>query len=292
MTMTIEGRTALVTGGAVRIGRTISAALARAGAAVAVHYRASRAAAAALVQELRREGRRALAVPGRLDTPADAERLFQRAVRAAGPLDILVNNAAVFDKDSWTAMTPAALQAELSVNLMAPMALMRAFAAQGRPGVVINLLDRRIAGLDPACVPYEISKKALAEATRSAAWAWAPCIRVNAVAPGVVLPPPGEGPNRVRDLAGWIPLGRTVPLEDIAEAVLYLIRAESITGQILFVDGGQHLAGAGPWGTASRPSRGHTRRRGRRPSPASLRMGRAPCHGQLCRPNGRTGGRA
>lgn len=243
--MNLGASTALITGGAVRIGRAISLALAREGCRVAIHYRNSRAEAVALAAEIRRAGGHAVTIAGRLDRPDRMAALFDRAVRAAGPIDLLINNAAAFHKHDWSAMTAARLCEELAVNLESPMLLMQAFARQGRPGAVVNLLDRRIAGVDPSCVPYEISKKGLAAATRSAAIAWAPRIRVNAVAPGVVLPPPGRGPAYLRDRAGWIPLGRSTPPADIAEAVIYLARAESVTGQILFVDGGQHL-GASP----------------------------------------------
>lgn len=225
-----------------RLGAAIVRALAEAGAQVAVHYRQSKVAAEALCSDIRARGGVAVPVKADLDGLSEAEPLVQAAARELGPLDILVNNAAVFHKDTFETLDAVKLEAEFRVNLFVPLLLMKAFAAQGRPGAIVNLLDRRITSLDPAAVPYELSKKALAEATRLAALHWAPRVRVNAVAPGPALPPPGEGPNYLREKAGPIPLGRPCAPEEIAEAVLYLVRADSVTGQIIFVDGGQHLA--------------------------------------------------
>jgi len=228
----------------VRIGRAICETLAQAGMRVVIHHRASARAASELADRLRKQGAEAWTLAADLADPAALEPLLERAIELAGPLDALVNNAAVFHKDGWGALTAEALDSELRVNLCAPVLLMQAFARRVRHGVIVNLLDRRIAGTDPSCVPYELSKKALAAATRSAALAWAPAIRVNAVAPGAVLPPPGEGEQYLRDRAGRIPLGGPIPAEAVAEAVAFLIRARHITGQILFVDGGQHLLGS------------------------------------------------
>ncbi len=241
MPMDLPGKTVLVTGGAVRIGRALCLAFASTGARVVIHHRASAAPASALAAEIRSAGGVAFTVAGDLARPGAAEAVLRDAIAAAGPVDILVNNAAVFHKDSPGSLDRSKLQAEFEINLWAPLLLMRAFADQGRPGRIVNLLDRRIAGLDPSCLPYELSKKALAEATRSAALYWAPRITVNAVAPGAILPPPGEGPDYIRDHAGPIPAGRSPSPGEIADAVLFLAANDSVTGQILFVDGGQHL---------------------------------------------------
>ena len=242
--MELTGKNVLVTGGAVRIGRAICEAFAAAGARVVIHARRSAAEAEELAGRLRSAGGSAWVVGADLDDPAQASGLVAQAAAAAGPLDILVNNAAVFHKDSLDSLDAAKLEAEFRANLFAPLLLMQAFAAQGRPGRIVNLLDRRIEGLDTACAPYVLTKKALAEATRLAALAWAPRITVNGVAPGAVLPPPGEGAAYLRDHAGFIPLGRLCTPAEVAEAVLFAARSEAMTGQVLFVDGGQHLGGA------------------------------------------------
>jgi NAD(P)-dependent dehydrogenase (short-subunit alcohol dehydrogenase family) len=239
--MNLAGQTALVTGGAVRIGRAICEALAGAGLNVVVHYRRSATEAVALCAELERRGVQAWAVPADLSSEAACTELIRRATAAAGRLDILINNAAVFHKDSLRATTEAGLLAEFWPNLFAPLLLMRALAAQGAGGKIVNLLDRRITGHDVECVPYVLAKKALAELTQLAARELAPRFTVNGVAPGAVLPPPGQGAAYLHDFAGTVPLQKQVTPAAVAAAVLALLQNDAITGQILFVDGGQHL---------------------------------------------------
>jgi NAD(P)-dependent dehydrogenase (short-subunit alcohol dehydrogenase family) len=237
----LHGQTALVTGGAVRIGRAVCEALAADGVNVVIHYRQSATAAEALRVELERRGVRAWTLAADLRSEAACEDLVRRAVAAAGRLDILINNAAVFHKDSLRATTEEKLLAEFWPNLFAPLLLMRAFAGCCTGGKIVNLLDRRIAGHDPTCVPYLLGKKALAAATQLAALELAPRFTVNGVAPGAILPPPGHGADYLRDAAGPVPLQKQSTPADVAAAVLALLQNDAITGQLLFVDGGQHL---------------------------------------------------
>lgn len=230
--MNLNGKRALVTGGALRIGKAITEALQAAGAEVVVHYRNSKAEAKALSP---------FTVQADLQSMEECSRLIERA----GPLDILINNASIFTKDSLADSAPERVRREFQVNLFAPMELMRTFAAQGGQGAVVNLLDRRIACNDTSCVPYLIAKKGLEDLTKLAALDYAPGIRVNAVAPGPVLPPPESSAESAREMAGNIPLEQLPAPENIAEAVLFLLQAESITGQTLYIDGGQHLLGNG-----------------------------------------------
>lgn len=245
--MNLKGKTALITGGAVRIGRAICKALAGKGCNIVVHFNRSGSSARQLVAELRRTGVSAFCVRGDLSLTGTCARVMKDAWRVAGRIDILVNNAAVFHKDTIKTATAAKFQSELAVNLIAPVTLTqefcRLFRKAGRKagGRVINLLDRRIASNEPDCVPYLLSKKMLAEFTGSSALELAPTITVNGVAPGAVLPPPGKGKNYIQDFAGQIPLGRRPAPEDVADAVTFLAESDSITGQIIFVDGGQHL---------------------------------------------------
>lgn len=232
--MNLNGKVALVTGGAVRIGAVICRALAAEGARVVIHYRRSKNEAVALAKELGGK-----AVQSDLDSESACKRLMARAGRP----DILVNNAAVFHKDSLKSLTARKLTDEFWPNLFAPVLLTRAFARTVKKGAVINLLDRRIASLDATCVPYVLSKKSLAEFTKIAALELAPGIRVNGVAPGAVLPPPGKGKAYLKDHAGPIPMGRLVKPEEVADAVVFLLKSDSVTGQIVFVDGGQSLLG-------------------------------------------------
>ena len=230
-----------MTGGAVRIGRAICEALAGAGLNVIVHYRTSAAEAETLVADLERRGVQAWALAADLTSEAACNDLVRRAVAVAGRIDILINNAAVFHKDSLCATTGAGLLAEFWPNLFAPLLLMRALAQQSAGGKIVNLLDRRIAGHDASCVPYVLAKKALADLTQLAALELAPRFTVNGVAPGAVLPPPGRGADYLLDHAGPVPLQKQVSPADVAAAVLALLQNDVVTGQILFVDGGQHL---------------------------------------------------
>jgi pteridine reductase len=230
--MILKGKRALVTGGAVRIGRAITEALQAAGVEVVVHYRNSVAEAQALSP---------FTVQADLQSMEEVSRLIERA----GPLDILVNNASIFTKDTLAGATPERVLREFQVNLFAPMELVRTFAAQAGQGAIVNLLDRRIRCNDTTCAPYSIAKKGLEELTKLAAVEYAPYITVNAVAPGPVLPPPGSTAESVRELAGNIPLDKLPTSGNIAETVLFLLTSDSITGQVICVDGGQHLLGNG-----------------------------------------------
>lgn len=249
--MNLQSSTALVTGGAVRIGRAICQVLSASGCGVVVHYNRSRTEAEKLVDGLQRAGRRAFAVKGTLFSQENCERVIDQAWEKAGRIDVLVNNAAVFHKDTLMSATEEKVMEELKVNFLAPMMLTRAFAlracgADNGPGIkgkVVNLLDRRIAGNETDCVSYLLSKKMLAEFTRNAALELAPSITVNGVAPGAILPPSGRGADRVRDLAGKVPLQRQCTPDEVAAAVAFLLESDAITGQTVFVDGGQHLVG-------------------------------------------------
>ena len=234
--MNLNGKVALVTGGAVRIGAAICRALAAEGARVVIHCRSSKAEAAALAKEIR-----GFVIQSDLNSETACERLIEQAVRKAGRLDILVNNAAVFHKDSLKTITARRLTDEFWPNLFAPILLMRTFAVQAKRGKIVNLLDRRIASLDASCVPYVLSKKSLAEFTKIAALELAPGITVNGVAPGAVLPPPGKGKKYLHDNAGPVLLKRQVTPREVAEAIVFLLQSDSITGQIVYVDGGQNL---------------------------------------------------
>lgn len=239
--MEIAGRAALVTGGAVRVGRRICERLAAAGCRVAVHYRRSAAEAAQLAGELRRSGVEAWAVEGSLESEAGCRELLAKAWEATGGLDFLVNNASAFHRHGLAEADGERLEAELRINLFAPLHLIRALAARAAAGRVVNLLDRRVAGVEAGCLPYLLSKKGLADLTRIAALELAPRFTVNGVAPGPVLNPVGGGGRP--DRAGRIPLERRPTLDQVADAVLFLLAADSVTGQVLYVDGGQHLLG-------------------------------------------------
>jgi len=238
----LEGRTALVTGAAVRIGRAIALALAEQGANVIVHYRSSREEAEAACAELTALGARAWPLQAELASPDQAAGLIPRAAEVAGPVHALVNSASIFGPSTIAHMTPEQVRENLAVNAWGPLALMRALAAQEIDGGrVVNLLDTRVQGLDLDHAAYILSKHALLQLTRMAAVELAPRITVNAVAPGLILPPPGEDESYLDALAESLPLKRHGSARDVADAVTYLLQAEFVTGQVIFVDGGRHV---------------------------------------------------
>lgn len=243
----LTGRTVLVTGAAVRLGRAIAWALGAAGADVVVHSRQARPEADALCGQIRGLGRRAWQVSGALDTPDGAETLFRRAVAAAGPINGLVNNAAIFSRAPLAQADAAAFDAAWQINALAPILLTRALLAHVRAqglatekpwAGVVNLLDQRIVRPAARNLAYGVSKQALAAFTLGAALELAPDLTVNAVAPGAVLPPPAGAD---REAAGATPLGARPTPEQVAAAVVFLLGSPAITGQIVYVDGGQHL---------------------------------------------------
>lgn len=247
----LEGHTALVTGGAVRIGAAICRALAARGCDVVVHCSRSGKAARLLARELKASGVRAWVVRQPFGGGHSPSELVDAAWDAAGRVDILVNNAAVFRKRRLAEAAEAAVREELDVNLVTPILLVRRFVQRlcagrsrraGIRGRIVNLLDRRVATHEAGCLPYVASKKGLEEFTASAALELAPLFAVNAVAPGAILPPPGSGADYLRDAAGPVPLRVRCTPEHVAEAVVSLLLSDVMTGQTLFVDGGQHLA--------------------------------------------------
>ncbi|MCP4640862.1 MAG: SDR family oxidoreductase [bacterium] len=242
--MDIAGKTALVTGAAKRLGRSVAEALAAQGANVVVHYRSSAGEAAGLVKSLEAKDVRAWAIQADLEDPDAASKLVDRAIASAGALDILVNSASIFPESALTEFTPDELYASININALAPLVLGRGFAAQEREGTILNFLDCRIQDYDARHAAYHLSKRMLFTLTRMMALEFAPRIRVNAVAPGLVLPPAGEDESYLRNLAHTNPLNSHGSAEDIVQAALFLIGSPFVTGQVVYVDGGRHMIGS------------------------------------------------
>lgn len=236
--MNLKNKAVLITGSAARIGRGLAEALAREGCNLVIHCNHSVAEAKALARQLQRNGCRAIVIKCDLLKPRAGEILIKRAFQALGRLDILVNNAAVFSKEPLATSTEKQIRETLELNLITPVLMTRAFAKFSKKGKIINILDRRIAGVEAGMAGYLLSKKALADFTKIAALELAPGITVNGVAPGPVLPP-----ANIREKAGGIPLERRPIIADIADTLIFLLQNDSITGEIIFVDGGQHLIG-------------------------------------------------
>jgi len=239
-------RTALVTGGARRIGAAIARALARAGYAVVLHANRSRADAEKLAQEIGAAGGRATVVLADLARHEAVAGLIPAAA-AFGPLTLLVNNAGVFEPDDIATLEREKFDATFAVNLAAPLFLAQAFARQAPAGsAIVNVLDQRVFKPTPRFLSYTLSKSALHAATVTLAQALAPRLRVNAVAPGPTLPSPRQSEREFAAQAASLLLGRGPTADEIAAAVVYLAGAASVTGMTIAVDGGQHLA----WRTA------------------------------------------
>ncbi|WP_428150545.1 SDR family oxidoreductase [Brevundimonas sp.] len=234
---------ALVTGGARRIGRAIVLALAARGHDVAIHHRDSVEDAETLAEEVRALGRRAAVLSADLTDEAATRGLIPAAAEALGPIAVLVNNASVFEDDRVGGLSRETWDLHLETNLRAPVVLAEAFAEQARDGAcIVNLLDQRVLKPDPRFFSYALSRNGLWWATRTLAQALAPRIRVNGVGPGPTLASIHQSEAEFAAEQAAMPLGHGSSPEDIAEAVLYLVDAPSVTGQMIAVDGGQHLA--------------------------------------------------
>jgi NAD(P)-dependent dehydrogenase (short-subunit alcohol dehydrogenase family) len=240
-----EKRTALVTGAAQRIGRTIALTLASQGWDIAVHYHRSRASAEALAEEIRAEGRRALTMAADLSVAEEAGRLVPRCAEDLGSPVCLINNASLFLEDSIASLGADNWQAHMDVNMRAPVLLAQSLAAHlpsGARGNVINIVDQRVLKPAPGFFSYSASKAGLWWVTQTMAQALAPAIRVNAVAPGPVLRSihQSEADFAAEQRATLLRHGPAP--EEIAAAVRFILETPSLTGQMICVDAGQHLA--------------------------------------------------
>jgi NAD(P)-dependent dehydrogenase (short-subunit alcohol dehydrogenase family) len=238
---------ALVTGAAKGIGLRIAERLASASYSVVLHCsEASRAYAEAAAANVTAQGGKARALASDLREPATLGRLTAEANAIFGPLTLLVNNAAIFEADDAASFDLELWEKHFSVNLKAPLILSRDFAKQlpaGAEGAIVNIVDQRVFRTTPQFFTYSLSKSALWAATRTMAQAFAPQgIRVNAVGPGPVSPNSGQGEAGFALEVRGLPLARAIAPDDIADAVLYLARARNVTGQMIAVDAGQHLA--------------------------------------------------
>ena len=242
-----DGPVALVTGAARRIGAAIARDLARHGWAVAIHYRASKGEAEALAREIKDAGGRTATVACDLAREAEVETLVSRAVEALGPLTCLINNASVFEMDKIDSVTRESWDRHIETNLRAPLVLSQAFARQlpeGMDGNIVNLLDQRVWKLTPYFLSYTVAKSALWTLTRTLALALAPRIRVNGIGPGPALPSERQSLEQFRHQQAAVPLQHGPELAEIAAAVRFILASPSMTGQMIALDGGEHLAWA------------------------------------------------
>jgi pteridine reductase len=236
-------RTVLITGAARRLGAGISRLLALQGWEVVIHCHHSREEALQLSDDLQKQypDRKFPVIQCDLTNQETALSVFSRLPDAVSQVDALVNNASTFNPGKILDTSPAFLRKEMAVNFEAPFFLMQAFVNAFGKGAVVNMLDTKVVKNEGGHAAYLLAKKSLAELTRMAALDFAPDVRINGVAPGPVLPPPGKGNDYLKGVIEQIPLKKQVAVDDIAVSVSFLLNNPSVTGQIIFCDGGAHL---------------------------------------------------
>ena len=244
MTDRATPRTALVTGAAKRLGRAIAIDLAAAGWNLALHYNTSEADARETAEAVSRAGRRVALLTADLACEAATPALVARATAELGPLTALVNSASLFENDDWQSASRASWDAHMEVNLRAPFVLSQAFAAalpEGMGGAIVNLVDQRVLKPTPQFMTYSLSKAGLHWLTVTLAQGLAPRIRVNAVGPGPTMRNERQSEADFARQREATVLGCGAEPDDVCAAVRYLLDAPAVTGQMIAVDGGQHL---------------------------------------------------
>ncbi len=237
--------TALITGASRRVGRHLAQSLSAAGWPLALHYRSSPEAAQALADEIAAAGGTAKTYQADLSNEDQVTGLIPQVMERQGAVGLLVNNAAHFERDTWDSVTREGWQAHMGANLRAPFLLSQSLAKhlpEERRGLIVNMLDQRVINPGPTFISYGASKSGLWALTRALALALAPRIRVNGIGPGFMLPDTDGDPELFRRRVKRQPLQRGGSLEEVAAAVAFFVEAPSVTGQMIALDGGQHLA--------------------------------------------------
>lgn len=238
-------RAALVTGAGKRLGRAMALALAEDGWNLAVHYNTSEAEAEEVAALARQQGVSAVTMSAELAREDDVQALVPKAAEAIGPLGLLVNSASVFEMDRSLSATRQSWDRHMEINLRAPFVLAQAFARalpDDRAGLIVNMLDERVWKPTPYFTSYTVAKSGLWTLTRTMALDLAPRIRVNGIGPGFTLPSAKQSQEQFDRQSARMPLGRGANAEEIVRALRFLVQATSVTGQMIAMDGGQHLA--------------------------------------------------
>ena len=242
-------KAALVTGGGKRIGRALCLALAEEGYAVAVHHNRSAAEAQSVARAINDEGGRAIAIKADLMREEEVEALLPQAKAALGTIGVLVNNASTFEWDTALSVDRGSWDKAMEPNLRAPFVLSQAMARalpEDEGGLILNMLDQRVWNLTQYFTSYTVAKAGLWTLTQTLAQAFAPRIRVNGIGPGPALPSPRQTQEEFDRMAASMPLGHGTSPEEICRAMTFLLHAPSVTGQMIALDGGQHLGWALP----------------------------------------------
>jgi NAD(P)-dependent dehydrogenase (short-subunit alcohol dehydrogenase family) len=241
--MKLMGKTALVTGAARRIGKQIALSLAEEGMNIIVHFSTSLDEAEQTAAEIRGKAVKAWPVQADFADTAALSGFMERCAKAAGTVGVLVNSASIYPPGTLLCAGDGQFIENMKINALAPLQLCRLFARQCPEGSIINILDARMDDYDPKHVPYSLSKQAFKSLTKMLSLELAPEMRVNAVAPGLILPPVGGSDEYLEKHAHTNPLNRWGTARDIADAVIYLLKARFVTGQTIYVDGGRHIRG-------------------------------------------------
>jgi NAD(P)-dependent dehydrogenase (short-subunit alcohol dehydrogenase family) len=245
--MTPGTRTYLITGAAHRLGRELAIGFAKEASAIVIHYGSSESDAKQLAQQITNLGTKAFTLNADLSLPAQCDDLLKRATDLAGPIDVLINSASIFEEGLLTEITVEDLNRNMMINAYAPLLLSRSFVELNKARkpdklpVIINMLDSRITDYDRQHAAYHLAKRALFSLTKMMALEFAPAIRVNGVAPGLILPPAGKDRSYLEKLKSTNPLNAIGQVEQVVEAVRFLVNNEFITGQVIFVDAGRNL---------------------------------------------------
>lgn len=248
-------QTVLITGAAKRIGRAVALDLAGQGYDVALHCHSSRKDAEQLADEVRALGRRTCVISADLSKEEDTHRIVREAQAALGPIGVLINNASTFEYDDVESATRESWDLHMEANLRAPFVLSQEFAKRlpdGQKGLIVNLIDQRVWNLNPHFMTYTLSKAGLWALTQTLALALAPKIRVNAIGPGPALPSTRQTQEVFDQQCAKTPLKVGTNPQEICDAVRFFLAAPAITGQMLALDGGQHLDWA-PSGEDDKP---------------------------------------
>ncbi len=236
-------KNALITGSSKRIGSAIAKSLAKRGTNIIVHHFSSHTDAEALCAEIREMGVKAEPISADLSNPSETRRLFKEAIEKFGAIDLVVNNASIFEPDSVLELDDALWAAHFSVHLQAPAILASEMAKQSdlKDGLIVNMIDQRVKNLNPMFFSYTLSKSALWTATQTMAQELAPRIRVNGIGPGPTLANKRQDPSDFEKQIDGLLLKRGPDLEEFGDTIAWLWRSKSVTGQMIALDGGQHL---------------------------------------------------
>ena len=234
-------KTAIVTGSAKRLGSAIAIGLAKQGANIVIHYDNSEEEAKRLRDEIIRLGSKSWLARADLKNPERCKELIEHSHRMAGKLDVLINNASVFSANDVRSARFDDIESDMLINAWAPFILTRYFSEKTDYGKIVNILDTRVVGYDFDHFTYYLSKRMLEILTNSMALKLAPRITVNGIAPGLILPPEGKDYTYLEQRKGTVPLKKYGSPSDIVETVLFLLRSDFVTGQVVYVDGGKHL---------------------------------------------------